>query len=161
MNEFCSMWILGTPIKSKKETVEEDVAGYWNALWATSCLWLWQNLQTLLVCVCAGCWHDAGLSSVCSSYRGCALALHPPVHLHTLSTPGLGIICFIQMESSREPTWWCKDELSKVKAFPPKQSWIFVLPCSIFLPLCKTFLKCLYIILCSSAECKITSWCLL
>lgn len=39
-------WILGTPIKPKKETEEEDVAGCWNALWATFCLWLGQNLHT-------------------------------------------------------------------------------------------------------------------
>lgn len=146
------MWIMGTPIKSKKETVEEDVAGCWNALWATSCLWLWQNLYTLLVCVCA-------LGA--AGHRGCAWALHPPVHVHVLSTPGLGIICFIQMGSSHEPAQCYKDELSQVKALPPKQYSIFVLQSSIFLQLYKTFLKCLYITLCSSAECKITSWCLL
>lgn len=41
------MWILGTPIKSKKETEKEDVASCWNVLWATSCLWLGQNLHNL------------------------------------------------------------------------------------------------------------------
>lgn len=80
MNECCSMWILGTAIKSKKETVEEDVAGCWNALWAEAHLW------AVYVCVC---WV---LSSVCSLYRAvpwhgtlcpCAQAEHACFGNHT------------------------------------------------------------------------------
>lgn len=81
MNECCSMRILGTPMKSKKETVEEDVAGCWNALWATSCLWLWQNLHTLLVCVCVLGAETALATAACAAHREAV-----PWHCTLLST---------------------------------------------------------------------------
>lgn len=146
------MWILETPIKSKKETVEEDMAGCWNALWATSCLWLWQNLHTLLVCVCdAGCCWPQRLCLGTAPSCPCAHAEHTWFGNHLLYTNGK-----LTWTSTMLQGW-----TFQVKALPPKQYSIFVLQRSIFLQLYKTFLKCLYITSCRSAECKITSWCLL
>lgn len=97
------MWILETPIKSKKE---------WRRIWLAAEMLCGLHPVCGYGRTCTPFWFVCVMLGA-AGHRGCAWALHPPVHVHMLSTPGLGIICFIQMGSSHEPAQCYKDELSR------------------------------------------------
>lgn len=161
------MRVLGTPIKAKKAAVEEDVAGCWNAPWAASCLRLDHSLHTLFVClfVCALGPYTMLATTACVSntkretlpwrpHRWSARAAHAWFVSYQLYTDR-------KLTQTRAMVQGSAITVGTMIGFFSNTTWILVLQCSIFPQFCKTFLKCLYITSCSSAECKITSWHLL